>query len=444
MSFQEEETRSADRAFSQPKAVRPMARSSSAAPGQAINIHTFGCRLNAYESEVMRAQVEQAGLENAIIFNTCAVTKEAERQARQAIRRARREHPQARIIVSGCSAQVHPEMYGAMTEVDLVLGNEEKMQAESYRFLPDTEKLLVNDIMSVTETASHMVSAFDGQTRAFLQVQNGCNHRCTFCIIPYGRGNSRSVPVGEVVREARMLVERGYKEIVLTGVDVSSYGENLPGTPTLGQLCKRILAAVPELPRLRLSSIDAVEVDDDLYRLLAEEARLMPHLHISLQAGDDMILKRMKRRHLRADALAFCARVRDLRPDIVFGADIIAGFPTETDAMFDNTLNLVEEAGLTYLHVFPYSEREGTPAAKMPPVAPELRKQRAARLREAGKKQEEALYRSCVGKQAQVLMEENGTGRTEQFVPVKCAEMRAGELAMVQMHHFDGQHLQVS
>ncbi len=425
-------------------------------------IHTFGCRLNAYESEVMRRHADAAKLDNAIIFNTCAVTKEAERQARQSIRRARREHPNAQIIVTGCSAQIHPDAYGAMDEVDLVLGNEEKMKPEYYRHPERSEgsvqdaspkaqhdafgleKIRVNDIMSVRETASHMVASFDGQTRAFLQVQNGCNHRCTFCIIPFGRGNSRSVPVGEVVREARTLVEQGYKEIVLTGVDISAYGEDLPASPTLGQLCKRLLAGVPDLPRLRLSSIDAVEVDEDLYRLLAEEERLMPHLHISLQAGDDMVLKRMKRRHLRQDALDFCTKTRNLRPDIVFGADIIAGFPTETDEMFQNTLNLVEEAGLTYLHVFPYSEREGTPAAKMPPVAMAVRKERAARLRAAGAAQEQALYQSCVGKSAQILMEENGIGRTEQFVPVRCTELQAGELAAVELGAFDGKVLQAA
>lgn len=395
-----------------------------------VSIHTFGCRLNAYESEAMRGYAREAALENTIIFNTCAVTKEAERQARQAIRRARREHPGARIVVTGCSAQIHPETYGAMEEVDLVLGNEEKLEPAIWKpeETPPDAKIRVNDIMSVRETASHMVSAFSGQTRAFLQVQNGCNHRCTFCIIPYGRGNSRSVPMGEVVREARALVESGYKEIVLTGVDISAYGEDLPGQPTLGQLCRRLLAAVPELPRLRLSSIDAVEVDETLYRLLAEEPRLMPHLHLSLQAGDDMILKRMKRRHLRGDILAFCDKVRGLRPDMVFGADIIAGFPTETDAMFENTLRLVEEAGLTWLHVFPYSEREGTPAAKMPPVPSPVRKERAARLREAGKQQEQALFQRCIGTQAQVLMEENGMGRSEHFVPVRCAGMAPGEL----------------
>ncbi|MCI5049448.1 MAG: tRNA (N(6)-L-threonylcarbamoyladenosine(37)-C(2))-methylthiotransferase MtaB [Rickettsiales bacterium] len=404
-----------------------------------VDVRTFGCRLNAYESEVIRDHATQAGLDNTIVFNTCAVTKEAERQARQAIRKARRENPNAKIIVTGCSAQVHPELYQEMDEVQLVLGNDEKMYAEHYRFdSAEHAQVRVNDIMSVRETAAHMVSSFDGHTRAFIQVQNGCNHRCTFCIIPFGRGNSRSVPIGEVVSQVRHLVERGTKEIVLSGVDISSYGEDLPGNPSLGQLCRRMLAQVPELERLRLSSIDAVEVDDDLYRLLAEEPRLMPHLHISLQAGDDMILKRMKRRHLRQDALDFCDKVRDLRPDIVFGADIIAGFPTETDEMFENTLRLVDEAGLSYLHVFPYSEREGTPAAKMPQVPHEIRKERAAQLREKGKLQEEALYQSASGKVANVLVEKDGIGRSEQFIPVDCSGMQAGVIASVELGGWNG------
>ena len=330
-----------------------------------LEIVTFGCRLNSYESEVMRGNAEKSGLDNAIIFNTCAVTAEAERQARQAIRRARKENPSAKIIVTGCSAQIKPETYAAMAEVDQVMGNEEKLDPVNYAprsnallNISASEKILVNDIMSVKETASHMVTSFDGRARAFVQVQNGCNHRCTFCIIPYGRGNSRSVPVGEIVAQTRALVENGYKEIVLTGVDISDYGSDLPGTPTLGQMMRRLLALVPELQRLRLSSIDAVEVDADLYKLIAEEPRLMPHIHISLQAGDDMILKRMKRRHSRKDALDFCQHVRNLRPDVVFGADIIAGFPTETEEMFINTLNMVSEADITYLHVFPYSARE--------------------------------------------------------------------------------------
>lgn len=386
-----------------------------------VDIVTFGCRLNAYESEVMREKIVQAGQEQVIVFNTCAVTAESERQARQAIRKARREHPSVKIIVTGCSAQVNPEQYASMDEVDAVLGNEEKLKAESYSnlFAPDSEKILVNDIMSVKETAAHMVHSFDGRARAFVQVQNGCNHRCTFCIIPFGRGNSRSVPIGEIVSQVRSLVESGFNEIVLTGVDISDYGRDLPGTPTLGQMVRRLLALVPELPRLRISSIDAVEVDEDLYRLIAGEPRLMPHMHVSLQAGDDMILKRMKRRHLRQDALDFCSRVRNLRPDVVFGADIIAGFPTETEAMFQNTYDFVREAGLTYLHVFPYSARPGTPAAKMPQVPVTVRKERAARLRALGEEQVKHYLSSQIGKTASVLMEKEHTGRTEHFAMVE-------------------------
>lgn len=400
-----------------------------------IEVVTFGCRLNTYESEVMRTNARAAGLENTIIFNTCAVTAEAERQARQAIRRARKEHPEAKIIVTGCSAQIKPEAYAEMEEVNHVIGNEEKLKAASYRdFTANSEKILVNDIMSVKETASHMVTSFDGRARAFVQVQNGCNHRCTFCIIPYGRGNSRSVPIGEIVTQTRMLVENGYKEIVLTGVDISDYGKDLPGSPTLGQMMRRLLTLVPELPRLRLSSIDAVEVDNDTFRLIAEEPRLMPHIHISLQAGDDMILKRMKRRHSRKDAVDFCHHVRKLRPDVVFGADIIAGFPTETEEMFVNTLDIVAEAGLTYLHVFPYSARTGTPAARMPQVANEVRKDRAARLRAQGEKQVSSFLASWVGKETSAIVENGNLARSDHFAPVtlerKCTN---GELVRVKV-----------
>jgi threonylcarbamoyladenosine tRNA methylthiotransferase MtaB len=377
-----------------------------------IEIINFGCRLNIYEGEVIKKQAAAAGLSNAIIFNSCAVTAEAERQVRQSIRRARKEHPNAKIIVTGCSAQVHPDMYKHMEEVDKVIGNQEKLES---KFYVDDEKVVVNDIMSVKETASHMVASFEGKARAFVQVQNGCNHRCTFCIIPYGRGNSRSVPLGDIVAQVRSLVESGYKEVVLTGVDITDYGKDLPGEPTLGQMIKRLLALVPELPRLRLSSIDAVEADEELYRLLAEEPRLMPHIHVSLQAGDDMILKRMKRRHSRKDALEFMARVRNLRPDVVFGADIIAGFPTETEERFKNTLDIVEEAGLTFLHVFPFSAREGTPAARMPQVKKEIRKERAARLRAAGEKQLAHYLASQVGKTMQVIVEKEQTARTPHF-----------------------------
>lgn len=378
---------------------------------------TFGCRLNTYESEVMRAHAKSAGLEDAIIFNTCAVTKEAERQARQAIRRARRDNPNAKIIVTGCSAQINPEMYAEMPEVTRIIGNDLKLKAETWG-APGEERILVNDIMSVNETASHLIDGVEGHARAFIQVQNGCDHRCTFCIIPYGRGNSRSVAIGEIVDQVRKLVVAGYNEIVMTGVDVTSYGADLPGKPSLGQMIRRVLALVPELPRLRLSSLDPVEIDDDLWRLIAEEPRLMPHLHLSLQAGDDMILKRMKRRHLRADAIAMCARARDLRPDIAFGADIIAGFPTETDEMFDNTLRIVDECDLTFLHVFPYSERAGTPAAKMPQVAPALRKERAARLREKGGIQVQNFLKSHVKKERQVIVEQGRIGRSEHFAQV--------------------------
>ncbi|MEP5261494.1 MAG: tRNA (N(6)-L-threonylcarbamoyladenosine(37)-C(2))-methylthiotransferase MtaB, partial [Nitratireductor sp.] len=343
--------------------------------------------LNSYESEVMRGHAEKAGLDNAIVFNTCAVTAEAERQARQAIRKARRENPQARIIVTGCAAQVNPDSFAGMGEVDLVIGNDEKMRAQSWQpalALHTNEKVRVNDIMSVTETAGHLVQGLEGRARAFVQVQNGCDHRCTFCIIPYGRGPSRSVPAGEVVAQVRTLVENGYREVVLTGVDMTSYGGDLPGRPGLGSLARRILKLVPELERLRLSSIDSIEADDDLMRLIADEERLMPHLHLSLQAGDDMILKRMKRRHLRDDSIRFCEDVRKARPDIVFGADFITGFPTETDEMFENTMRLVDECGLTWLHVSPFSPRPGTPAAKMPQVARDVAKARADRLRAKG------------------------------------------------------------
>ncbi len=391
-------------------------------------IFTFGCRLNAYESEVMRDHARKAGLDNAIIFNTCAVTKEAERQARQAIRKARRNNPEAKIIVTGCAAQIDPQSFGAMPEVDRVIGNDLKLKAETWE-LESEERILVNDIMAVKETAAHLIDGLEGHARAFLQVQNGCDHRCTFCIIPYGRGNSRSVPVGVVADQVRKLVAAGYNEIVFTGVDVTSYGADLPGQPTLGQMIRRVLALVPELPRLRLSSLDPVEIDDDLWRLIAEEPRLMPHLHVSLQAGDDMILKRMKRRHLRADAIAMCSRARGYRPDMAFGADIIAGFPTETEAMFENSLRIVEECDLTFLHIFPYSARTGTPAAKMPQVPGPVRKERAARLRSAGESQVQKFLKEHVGKTRQVVIEQGHMGRTEHFAPVSLpGTMRVGSL----------------
>jgi len=392
---------------------------------EAIKIINFGCRLNIYEGEIIKQNAADAGLTNALIFNSCAVTAEAERQVRQSIRKARKENPEAKIIVTGCGAQINPQQYADMPEVDKVIGNEEKLKSQSYSLLTTdnwqltTEKILVNDIMSVKETASHLVASFDGKARAFVQVQNGCDHRCTFCIIPFGRGNSRSVPMGEIVAQVRGLVETGYNEVVLTGVDISDYGKDLPGAPTLGSMCRRLLNLVPDLKRLRISSIDAVEVDDDLLDLFANEPRLMPHIHISLQAGDDMVLKRMKRRHNRQDIVDFCAKLRELRPDVVFGADIIAGFPTETDEMFENTLNLVKETGLIYLHVFPYSARAGTPAAKMPQVVKAIRKERAARLREAGEVNLQKYLESQIGVTSEILVEKGRIGKTPHFAPVE-------------------------
>jgi threonylcarbamoyladenosine tRNA methylthiotransferase MtaB len=401
--------------------------SGQAAP--AVEILTFGCRLNAYESEVMRGHAAAAGLSDAIIVNTCAVTAEAERQARQAIRRARRDRPGAEIIVTGCAAQIDPAAFAAMPEVTRVLGNAEKLKAESWG--GESARVAVNDIMSVTETAGHLTAGFDGKARAFIQVQNGCDHRCTFCIIPYGRGPARSVPIGAIVAETRQLVEAGFREIVLTGVDLTSYGPDLPGQPSLGQMIRRLLAAVPGLERLRLSSLDPVEIDDDLWRLIAEEPRLMPHLHLSIQAGDDMVLKRMKRRHLRADAVATCERARHLRPGIAFGADLIAGFPTETEEMFTNTLNLLEECDLTYLHVFPYSARKGTPAARMPQVPMERRKARAQALREAGEKRLDAFLYTQMGREISALVEKPGRGRSEHYAPVALTDDAAPAGAVV-------------
>ena len=383
-----------------------------------LDVVTFGCRLNAYESEAIKARAGEAGLADAIVFNTCAVTAEAVRQSRQAIRRARRENPGKRIIVTGCAAQTETETYSAMPEVDFVIGNAEKLEARSYAdFIGGAERVRVNDIMALKETGAQFVDSFEGRARAFLQVQNGCDHRCTFCIIPYGRGNSRSVPMGAVVDEARRLTENGFPEIVLTGVDLTSYGADLPGAPTLGALVRKILKLVPELKRLRISSIDSIEADDELMRAIAEEERLMPHFHLSAQSGDDMILKRMKRRHSRADTIRFCEDVRWRRPDAAFGADFIAGFPTETDEMFDNTLRLVDEAGLSMLHVFPFSPRKGTPAARMPQLAKPLVKERAARLRAHGETAFAARMRALVGTEQMLLVEKSGMGRTSCFAP---------------------------
>jgi threonylcarbamoyladenosine tRNA methylthiotransferase MtaB len=398
-----------------------------------LRVVTLGCRLNAYESEIMRGHALEAGLSNTIIVNTCAVTAEAVRQAAQTIRKLRRESPQARIVVTGCAAQLESGRFADMAEVDAVIGNADKMRAETFRGLSvgDGPRVVVNDIMSVRETAHAMIEGFGTRARAYVQVQNGCDHRCTFCIIPYGRGPSRSVPAGGVVAQVRRLVEAGYPEVVLTGVDMTSYGADLPGAMTLGRLVRQVLRHVPELKRLRLSSIDQVEADAHLMDALAEEPRLMPHLHLSLQSGDDMILKRMKRRHVRADAVHFCAEVRRLRPDIVFGADLIAGFPTETESMFASSLSLVDDCELTFLHVFPYSRRPGTPAARMPQVAgPDIRA-RAARLRKKGEVALADHLRSQIGRNVEVLMEHDGVGRTPGFAELAFEGVVAATSALV-------------
>ncbi|MDC0737647.1 tRNA (N(6)-L-threonylcarbamoyladenosine(37)-C(2))-methylthiotransferase MtaB [Cognatishimia sp. SS12] len=386
---------------------------------------TLGCRLNAYETEAMKELSQAAGLSNAIVVNTCAVTAEAVRKARQEIRKLRRDNPAASIIVTGCAAQTEPETFAQMTEVDRVIGNTEKMQPETWQrmagdFIGDTEKVQVDDIMSVTETAGHLIDGFGTRSRAYVQVQNGCDHRCTFCIIPYGRGNSRSVPAGVVVDQIKRLVDKGFNEVVLTGVDLTSWGADLPAQPKLGDLVMRILKLVPDLPRLRISSIDSIEVDENLMQAIATEPRLMPHLHLSLQHGDDLILKRMARRHLREDAIRFTQEARKLRPDMTFGADIIAGFPTESDAHFENSLKLVTDCTLTWLHVFPYSKRAGTPAAKIPnQVNGATIKTRAAALRAAGDAQVAAHLKSQIGKTHRILMENPHMGRTEQFTEVR-------------------------
>ena len=406
---------------------------------------TLGCRLNAYESEAMAEMAEAAGLSGAVIVNTCAVTAEAVRKARQEIRRLARENPGAPIIVTGCAAQTEPETFAAMPEVARVVGNHEKMQPATWASLaaPDygTERVMVDDIMSVRETAGHLIDGF-GRHRAYVQVQNGCDHRCTFCIIPYGRGNSRSVPAGVVVDQIRRLRDRGFNEVVLTGVDLTPWGADLPGQPRLGNLVRRILKMVPDLPRLRISSIDSIEADPELMEAIATEPRLMPHLHLSLQHGDDLILKRMKRRHLRDDAIAFCEEARRLRPGIVFGADIIAGFPTETEAHFENSVKLVQDCGLTFLHVFPYSARQGTPAARMPRVPGPAIKDRAARLRAVGEAALTAHLAAQVGRTHRVLTEGPRIGRTEQFTEVSFArDLPEGTLLDVTIAGHDGTRL---
>lgn len=408
---------------------------------------TLGCRLNAYETEAMKELTAQAGLQNAVVINTCAVTSEAVRKARQEIRKLRRENPGARLIVTGCAAQTEPETFAAMDEVDAVIGNVEKMQPETWGrlasdFIGETEAVQVDDIMSVTETAGHLIDGFGTRSRAYVQVQNGCDHRCTFCIIPFGRGNSRSVPAGVVVEQIKRLVGRGYNEVVLTGVDLTSWGADLPAAPRLGDLVMRILKLVPDLARLRISSIDSIEVDENLMAAIATQPRLMPHLHLSLQHGDDLILKRMKRRHLRDDAIRFAQEACRLRPDMTFGADIIAGFPTETEAHFENSLKLVEECGLTWLHVFPYSPRPGTPAARMPQVDGGAIKARAARLRAAGEQAVTRHLSEQIGKSHRVLMENPHMGRTEQFTEVTFdAPQTEGQIVAARITGADTQRL---
>jgi threonylcarbamoyladenosine tRNA methylthiotransferase MtaB len=418
-----------------------------------VDVVTFGCRLNAYEGEVIRRQAQDAGLADAVVVNTCAVTEEAVRQSRQAIRSLKRQRPGSPIVVTGCAAQVAPESFAQMAEVALVLGNQEKISAQAWRQhgaalargpfdLAAEEKIAVNDIMTVRRTAAHLIDGLEGRARAFVQVQNGCDHRCTFCIIPFGRGNSRSVPMGEVIAQVRTLCARGYREIVLTGVDLTSYGANLPGSPKLGTLVKQIFKHVPEVVRLRLSSIDSVEADRELLDAFGAETRLMPHLHLSLQAGDDLILKRMKRRHSRADAIAFCQMVRRLRPDVVFGADVIAGFPTETEEMFASSLDLVDACGLTHLHVFPFSPRPGTPAARMPQIKREVIKDRARRLREKGEAALRRHLEAQVGARRQVLVESAELGRTEHFTRARfTTPMEPGMILDVTVAGHDGRQL---
>jgi threonylcarbamoyladenosine tRNA methylthiotransferase MtaB len=421
-----------------------------------VDVITFGCRLNAFESEVIAREAERAGLVETIVINSCAVTNEAVAQARQSIRRLKRERPDARIIVTGCAAQTQPAMFAGMAEVDRVVGNDDKMRSEAWRDaraafdaapafgVDGSEKIAVADIMAVTEMAPHLLEGFHkGLPRVFVQVQNGCDHRCTFCIIPFGRGNSRSVPMGAVVDQVRALVERGHAEIVLTGVDLTSYGADLPGAPKLGLLTKQILRHVPDLKRLRISSIDSIEVDRDLLDVIADDERLMPHLHLSLQSGDDLILKRMKRRHSRADAIEFCAQMRRLRPDVALGADIIAGFPTETEDMFARSQDLIEECDLTFLHVFPYSPRPGTPAARMPQVNGTAIRERAKRLRAAGEAALQRRLTSEIGATRQVLIESATQGRTEHFLPVKIEGETPGAVRALTIRGNDGARLTV-
>ena len=389
---------------------------------------TFGCRLNIYESEIIKNNLSLANLEQVIVFNTCAVTNQAEKDAVQAIKKARKNDPNVKIFVTGCAVQSNPDLFANMPEVNKLIGNEEKLSSEFYQL--DGERIIVKDIMQIKETANHLVSSFDGKSRAFLQVQNGCDHRCTYCSIPFGRGNNRSVPIGVIVSHMKHLVDNGYNEVVITGVDVTSYGSDLPGKPTFAQMITRVLNLVPDLKRLRLSSIDIAEIDDELFELIAYSPRLMPHIHISLQSGDNMILKRMKRRHNRQQVIDFCHKLRSIRKDVSFGADIITGFPTETDEMFNNTLNLVSEADLQYLHIFPYSERRNTPAARMPQVPMNIRKNRAKELRMQGQVQLQKFFAQNIDSKVNLLLEKNNFAHTENFIPTKIINSKIGvELA---------------
>lgn len=410
-----------------------------------MEIITFGCRLNTYESAAIKEQLKDSSFaEDTIVFNTCAVTKEAERQAVQAIRKAKRENPDKKIIVTGCAAQLDPQKFASMLEVDKVLGNQEKFEKQNFDLnIPDSEKVLVNDIMSAKETAGHLVSSFEGMVRSFVQVQNGCNHRCTFCTIPLARGNSRSVPIPLIIEQVKKLVENGYKEVVLTGVDLTDYGLDLPATPKLGDLVKRLLKFVPDLPNLRISSLDVAEIDPLLFELMANEPRLMPHVHISLQAGDNMILKRMKRRHSREQVIEFCHKLRDFRPDTVFGADIIAGFPTEDDLMFENTRKLISEAGINLLHVFPYSARANTPAARMPQLPKQIRKTRAEILRNEGIKELNKFFeKTAMNKTYQVLVENGNLARSENFLSVRLNKIaNEGDLLKARITGFNEKEL---
>ncbi|MFK8040344.1 MAG: tRNA (N(6)-L-threonylcarbamoyladenosine(37)-C(2))-methylthiotransferase MtaB [Rickettsiaceae bacterium] len=403
-------------------------------------VKTFGCRLNIYESEIIKQNLHNAQLDNTIVFNTCAVTKQAEKDAVKAIRKAKRDNPDSKILVTGCAAQSSPEIFAAMPEVDKVIGNEEKLHSEYYNF--DTDRVIVNDIMSVKESSYHLLQDFEFKSRAFIQVQNGCDHRCTFCNIPYARGNNRSVPIGVIAKQLNILTQTGYNEVVFTGVDVTAYGADLPGNPTLAQMIKRILSQVPNLSRLRLSSIDVAEIDDELFELMAYETRLMPHFHISLQSGDNMILKRMKRRHNRENVIEFCRKLRSIRPEVAFGADIIAGFPTETEAMFENTKHLIAQADLQYLHIFPYSARDGTPASRMPQLPNDEVKMRAKILRDTGQEQLLQFFNNNINNRVELLVENNQIAHSENFIPVKFSEsMKVGSLIKAQLTGIQGANM---